>query len=380
MKKNYAGEQGCAAGVVCRGSLTPFARRAKKTRWDSGETDLDPLSLCPEGGGMHMAHWYKLAAGQKGVLFQEFVKKEVVAIGWPQLGRVDQVPSREALLELAARRYPDLSPAQCRTVASQVWRFCREVQPGDRIVVFDPATREYAFATVTSGYQFDPGVLSEDYPHIYRVKWEQRRVRRDDLSESARNTLGAIQTFFSIDSVAHEFQRHLGQDQVASEPEAGEEDPEAWYENVLAVSRERAADRIAKLDPWQLQDLVAGLLQAMGYRTTVSKPGRDGGIDILAHPDEFGFAEPRIKVQVKHMKQAVGAPLIQQLIGANPHDARCLFVSTGGFTTQALETAERNNVATVDLPQLVELIETYYDRLPPEIQAMVPMRRAYLCD
>lgn len=80
------------------------------------------------------------------------------------------------------------------------------------------------------------------------------------------------------------------------------------------------------------------------------------------------------------MKQAVGAPLIQQLIGANPHDARCLFVSTGGFTTQALETAERNNVATVDLPQLVELIETYYDRLPPEIQAMVPMRLAYLCD
>ncbi|MFE4573064.1 restriction endonuclease [Paenibacillus chitinolyticus] len=43
------------------------------------------------------------------------------------------------------------------------------------------------------------------------------------------------------------------------------------------------------LDPWEMQELVAGLLQAMGYQTKVSPKGPDGGVDVLAHRDAFGF-------------------------------------------------------------------------------------------
>jgi len=78
-----------------------------------------------------------------------------------------------------------------------------------------------------------------------------------------------------------------------------------------------------------MQDLVAGLIEAMGYQVQVSDKGPDGGIDVLAHRDAFGFEKPVIKVQDKHRKQSTGSPEIQQLLGAHPIDASCLFVSTG---------------------------------------------------
>jgi hypothetical protein len=53
-------------------------------------------------------------------------------------------------------------------------------------------------------------------------------------------------------------------------------------------------------DPDELQDLVAGVLRAMGDKTRVSPPGADRGVDILASPEGFGFEQPRIIVERKH--------------------------------------------------------------------------------
>ena len=56
------------------------------------------------------------------------------------------------------------------------------------------------------------------------------------------------------------------------------------------------------MPPYDMQDLVAGLLRrkGLGYHIEwVSPPGKDGGIDIIAHTDPLGTQPPRIKVQVK---------------------------------------------------------------------------------
>jgi restriction system protein len=45
-----------------------------------------------------------------------------------------------------------------------------------------------------------------------------------------------------------------------------------------------------------LEEFIADLLKAMGYRTTISPQGGDSGIDIVAYKDEL---PPRIAVQVK---------------------------------------------------------------------------------
>jgi predicted Mrr-cat superfamily restriction endonuclease len=58
--------------------------------------------------------------------------------------------------------------------------------------------------------------------------------------------------------------------------------------------------------PFDFQDLVADLLRALGYHVSwVAPPGKDGGIDIIAHTDPLGSQTPRIKVQVKRVEQKI---------------------------------------------------------------------------
>jgi len=97
----------------------------------------------------------------------------------------------------------------------------------------------------------------------------------------------------------------------------------------------------------------------MGYQTTVSPPGPDGGVDVLAHKDAFGFEKPK-------------------LLGANPIDANSIFVSTGGFTSHAVKVAKHNGVKTIDLAELVQFVLQWYEDLPVETKALLPLKKIYV--
>lgn len=79
----------------------------------------------------------------------------------------------------------------------------------------------------------------------------------------------------------------------------------------------------------------------MGYKTRISPQGSDRAKDIIASPDGFGFEQPRIVVEVKHRKETMGAPEIRSFLGGRHKDDKGLYVSTGGFTTQARYEAEK---------------------------------------
>ena len=51
-----------------------------------------------------------------------------------------------------------------------------------------------------------------------------------------------------------------------------------------------------------MQELVAGVLRAMGYKTRVSPAGPDGEGTLSPLPMVLDFQPPRIVVEVKHRK------------------------------------------------------------------------------
>ena len=60
----------------------------------------------------------------------------------------------------------------------------------------------------------------------------------------------------------------------------------------------------------------------------------------------------------------MGAPEIRQFIGGrDTHNDRCLYVSTGGYSTQAKYEAERSAIplTLIDSDELVELLLEYYE-------------------
>jgi restriction system protein len=109
---------------------------------------------------------------------------------------------------------------------------------------------------------------------------------------------------------------------------------------------------LGAMNPYEFQDLVADLLKAMGYFVSwVSPPGKDVGVDIIAHTDPLGTSTPRIKVQVKRQVQKTDRSGLASFSAVVNDDEVGIFVSTGGFTKDAEEFARshaRRRVTLID--------------------------------
>ena len=128
-----------------------------------------------------------------------------------------------------------------------------------------------------------------------------------------------------------------------------------------------------------MQELVAGILRAMNYKTQVSPPGSDLGRDILASPDGFGFEQPRIVVEVKHRKGTIGSQEVRSFVGGRHKDDRGLYVSTGGFTKDARYEADRSSVPLTlwTLDELTKALLDNYEQTDSRTRALVTLRTFY---
>ena len=88
----------------------------------------------------------------------------------------------------------------------------------------------------------------------------------------------------------------------------------ATAEDIIETTKDFILKELSKnLKGYDLEGFVADLLNAMGYRTTISNHGGDSGIDITAYKDEL---PPRILVQVKSQDGDIKESTIQSLKGA----------------------------------------------------------------
>lgn len=328
--------------------------------------------------------WFVRAA-EGGTAFATFRDNGIVAIGWKEIGAVAATDPDEKTDALFASTYPDEKKGAHRVRAGQLRRFLREPAKGDRVLTYDPQSRIYLLGNIASDALWVP---DSDLPRVRRVTWE-REVPRDILSASTRNTLGAIQAVYRVDADAArelwERSTKLGAAPAASVPPIA--DVEAASDPTEALERDKTIsqsaglieDRIMRLSPDEIPELFAGILRAMGYKTKVSKPGPDRGVDVFASPDGLGLQEPRIFVEVKHRSAAMGAPELRSFLGGRKPGDRCIYVSTGGFSKEAKYEADRSSIplSLVDLERLRELLVDHYEKLDAATRSLVPLVRIY---
>jgi restriction system protein len=119
----------------------------------------------------------------------------------------------------------------------------------------------------------------------------------------------------------------------------------------------------------------------MGYFTPFVAPrGKDGGVDVVAYRDPLGTMSPRIKIQVKHRQDAARVDEIRQLMGLLQRDGDVgIFISTGGFTSDARSTAQGGHVHVelIDLTRFIELWQEHFDKLSDEDRVLMPLVPVY---
>jgi restriction system protein len=345
------------------------------------ETDLQPYgcSISYILAGETIVNAWMVRAGEGGDAIEAF-EKGFVAVGYG-VGDLSAIASREAIRDLYRKTHPDAKPGKATNAIAILFKIRSKVQIGDNVVTYDPNKREYLVGNIQSDYFSDPKTMKR-LPHSRRVKWEAR-VSRDLLPLSSRNSLGSTLGLFAVDeevwaSIAAAM---AGKPSVAIEDDVAEKEAlDESREDVSAKAHELVKDQILRLSDSALEQLTAALLRAMGYRTRISSPGADRGVDIFASPDGLGFQEPRIKVEVKHRsKTSMGAPEVRSFIGGLREGDRGLYVSTGGFTKEAKYEAERSKtpVTLLDLDELATSIMTYYESFDSDGRAILPLVKMY---
>lgn len=322
-------------------------------------------------------HAWMVRAGNDNELADIVREENVVAIGWAKLGDVSNLKTRDDVKRSYREVYPEDSSGRVSVNAGQVYRFAQEIQESDYVLTYIKSSREVLIGLVESPYEHVDDAYLDHYAHVRHVNW-LKKVSRDDFGPRARNSMGSTLTVFNLDDYLDQIHSLA----TGEQPDVSEEEEETppFFDEVKAQTDELIADLISYLDPYDFQDLVAALLQAMGFRAVSASPGPDRGVDIVAHPDALGFERPRIKAQVKHRKDSVGGPEMRSFIATLRDGENGLYVSTGGFTRDAEVEARgaREPVTLLDRDAFIRLLLEHYEDLAPEYKAQVPLRQVWV--
>ncbi len=324
---------------------------------------------------MTMQMWM-VRSGEEARLFEDFKKNDLVSIGWNEIGDLSKTKNHTDVRYMVEQAYRDKKDGWKIISTSQLSRFVFDFKEGDYVLTYNPKEREYLVGKINGLYKYEPE--RTEHRHLRKVHWEGT-IPRDTLSVATRNTLGAISTLFKVGEEAAEEILKLLSEPKKSEVTQAKEQLEEIKGETIQNAHEFIKDKVLVLDGYEVQELVAGILQAMGYKTRVSPLGSDRGRDIEASPDGLGLNDPHIVVEVKHRQGAIGSQQLRSFIGALRSGHKGLYVSTGGFTKDAKYEAERANnpVTLIDLDDLVNLIVQYYDNFDAEARSLIPLRKIY---
>ena len=290
-----------------------------------------------------------------------FLKENVIALGWQQIGDLSLIaPDREAFKEKYIAAYPDAKKGSIPTGVGMLFRFCHEVQIGDYIIYPSKIDRMINIGEVTGDYKYVPD--ASEYVQQRSVKW-LKHLPRMSFSQGALYEIGSAMSFFMVKNYADEFLAALDKGFVKSISEGEEDDTVgAAADDIIESTKDFILKELSRqLKGYDLEQFVADLLQAMGYRTTVSPHGGDSGIDITAYKDEL---PPRILVQVKSQDSDIKETTIQSLKGAMREGDYGLFVTLSNYTKKAQKYLENTPIIRgINGTELVDLILKYYDDL-----------------
>ncbi|NDI99980.1 restriction endonuclease [Flavobacterium sp. LaA7.5] len=332
---------------------------------------------------------WMVRAGSGSYLLDEFLTNDIVAIGWNDIGIIEKGTSYEDLKELLRSSYPNDSNGRLGQSTGQIWRLFKDFKVGDKVITYDSNSRVYYIGEIKSGYKYSDKYT---YNHYRDVEWYDCSIERDYLKVDSKNTLGSILTIFEVpkhiwNELIEFHPGYLSQEEIEGHEEAMKQfeaqELERLKQDAIFRSLEFIKDIISNLTWEELEELAAGLMRGMGYKTRMTKKtGGDLGSDIMASPDGLLMVEPIIKIEVKHKiksKEKISAPDLRSFIGGLRTTGKGIYISSTGFTKEAYYEAERANfqITLIDLDLLVELVVEHYENLDIETKALVPLRKIY---
>ncbi len=329
-------------------------------------------------------------AGKNGEFEDKFLNDKRIYLTWDNLKEdLSKYQDRERLLEKLKELYGSEKMNTIRNWASQIYPIAHRIEKGDWIVLPSKRTSTIHFGKVVGDYIFDKDAESPYY-HYRNVEWFATDIPRNNFDQDLLYSFGAFMTVCKI--TRNDAEKRL-QDManngwkrkaVSSTVFADADDVEAASATDIEEAANDAISKyiIQKFQGHRMEDLISDILKAKGFTVYQSKPGADGGKDLLAAGGEMGFGSPKICVQVKTQDTPVDRIILDQLGGVMTKVGAeyGLLVSWSGFKSSVEQ--ERGNqffrVRLWDSTDVIREIFNNYEKLSPEIQADIPLKRIWM--
>ncbi len=331
---------------------------------------------------------WMVRSGRYGEREELAIEKNVAIIGWDGMPNLSGIKSREQLRELLEKIYPDRKPKTLINWESQIWPFLHVMEERDIIAMPLKFRSSIVFGSINGPYTYRED-FPEDSRHTREVNWINE-IPRDQLDQDLLYSFGAFMTVCRIHrNDAEERITALleGKRLSTVKKEGGKQLKEVESEEPPLNIEEMATDEIRKFisrtfKGHELTRLVGAILEAQGYTIQISPPGADGGVDIIAGKGLLGFDHPRLAIQVKSSDSPVDVKIVRELQGVlqSFQANHGLLVSWGGFrgTVQKESATKFFEIRLWNSDDLIQMIQTYYDKIPDEIKADLPLKRIWI--
>ncbi|HEX8640886.1 MAG TPA: restriction endonuclease [Allosphingosinicella sp.] len=332
-----------------------------------------------------------IRGGRNGEFESEALDTNRAIIEWG-LPDLSSVRDRETLRRLLAENYPGESAKRLSNWESQLWPFLQGIREGDLIALPLKTRGTIAVGRVTGTYEKLRGDL-----HGRPVQWFAD-IPREKVGQDLLYSLGAFMTVCRIERNEAETRitalANGGSDPGLS-PTPGTsgkarggsaevaDETSAPGVDLTAVAEGAIQQRInAAFKGHGLSRLIGAILETQGYHVRVSPAGPDGGVDVLAGRGALGFDAPRLVVQVKSQDTPLDVSVLRELQGVMHQFSaeQGLLVAWGGVKRTLEQEAQRLffQVRLWDAADVVRGFLESYERLPEDIQAIVPCKRIWV--
>ena len=320
-------------------------------------------------------------AGKYGEREQEAIQNNFVTIGWNEFSDLSKYPTKESLAKEYSKRFPDANNSKIANHVGQIWRFVHDIHKGDLVALPLKTQSAISIGKIEGSYEFRQ--ISPDINHIRRVKW-LKTIPRSAFDQNILYSFGAFMTVCKIERENAENKvkkvlqlKEVELDQIPPSDEIQEEEID-----VEGYAKDQIIKYIGtKFKGHNLARLVDAILRAQGYNTTVSPPGPDGGVDILAAAGPLGFSSPKVCVQIKSSSGSVDVRVMRELQGVMTRVKadQGLLVSWGGFSIAALQEARESffSLRLWDQGALLDEVFKYYDKFDDELKTELPLKKIW---
>lgn len=308
-----------------------------------------------------------------------------VYVGFLKVPDLSRASTREAVATLVAEGLDGGSKNRISNFSGQLHAFRNRMKEGDLVIMPLRHRAQVAIGRITGDYEFRGdlgGIL-----HTRPVEWLQSDVPRTSFKQDLLHSLGAFMTVCEIkrndaEKRVKAMASGQGDPGYLSKPGDGNGEVVDEHPDVERIARDQILHYLEEnFKGHRLSDLVHAVLRAEGYVGTVSAPGPDGGVDILAGRGALGFENPKLCVQVKSSNSPADVTTLRALQGtmATFKADQGLLVSWGGFNSVA-EREARLSFFSVRLwngDDLIDAIPKNYDQLEDELQSELPLKQVW---